>query len=64
MTPDSDIVPTPQSQIFAHASRAQGSQSLAAPLEEDVGPATLFQEINERRARIENAELLRHLRGL
>ena len=59
MTPESDIVPTPQSQIYAIA-----TQSLAAPLEEDVGPATLFQEINERRARIENAELLRHLRGL
>ena len=37
---------------------------LAAPLDEDAGPATLFQEINERRARVENAELLHHLRGL
>ena len=26
--------------------------------------ASLFQEINERRARVENAELLAHLRGL
>jgi len=25
---------------------------------------SLYQEINERRARIENAELLQHLRGL
>jgi hypothetical protein len=34
------------------------------PLDEDLGPSTLFQEINERRARVENAELLQHLRGL
>jgi hypothetical protein len=34
------------------------------PLDEDVGPVSLYQEINERRARIENAELLQHLRGL
>ncbi|MFC3070165.1 hypothetical protein [Phenylobacterium soli] len=59
MTPDSDIVPTPQSQILSRA-----SEGLSAPLDEDIGAATLFQEINERRARIENAELLRHLRGL
>ena len=59
MTPDSDVVPTPQSQVFA-----QAAARAAAPLDEDAGPATLFQEINERRARIENAELLRHLRGL
>lgn len=36
----------------------------AAPLDEDLGPSTLFQEINERRARVENSELLQHLRGL
>jgi hypothetical protein len=58
MTPDRDVSPKPQSQ-------AQSSQAAyGAPLDEDAGPATLFQEINERRARIENAELLRHLRGL
>jgi hypothetical protein len=34
------------------------------PLDEDVAPSSPFQEINERRARVENAELLRHLRGL
>ena len=34
------------------------------PLDEDLGPVSLFQEINERRARVENAELLHHLRGL
>ena len=59
MTPDSDVFSAPQSQIFPHA-----AQAAAAPLDEDAGPATLFQEINERRARVENAELLRHLRGL
>jgi hypothetical protein len=34
------------------------------PLDEDAGPVSLYQEINERRARIENAELLRNLRSL
>ena len=57
MTPDRDFSPKPQSQAFP-------SPSHGVPLDEDAGPATLFQEINERRARIENAELLRHLRGL
>jgi hypothetical protein len=57
MTPDRDVSPKPQAQAFSQASHA-------APLDEDAGPDTLFQEINERRARIENAELLRHLRGL
>ena len=56
MTPDRDFSPKPQSQALP--------QPHSLPLEEDAGPATLFQEINERRARIENAELLRHLRGL
>ena len=36
----------------------------SAPLDEDLGAPSLFQEINERRARVENAELLQHLRGL
>ena len=35
---------------------------IAAPLDDDT--VSLFQEINERRARVENAELLAHLRGL
>jgi len=41
-------------------------EAAAAPLprDEDIGPVSLFQEINERRARVENAELLQHLRGL
>jgi len=34
------------------------------PLEDEGSPASLFQEINERRARVENAELLQNLRGL
>jgi|GEM_PF-1651492 len=38
--------------------------ALALPLDEDTGPLSLHQEINERRARIENAEMLRRLRGL
>jgi hypothetical protein len=45
----------------------EGFEAQAAaplPLDEDIGPVSLFQEINERRARVENAELLQHLRGL
>ncbi|MDB5492689.1 MAG: hypothetical protein JWP86_26 [Phenylobacterium sp.] len=56
MTPERDVYPTPQSQTWPSAP--------AAPRDGDASPATLFQEINERRARIENPELLRHLRGL
>ena len=37
---------------------------LATPLDDAGAPLSLFQEINERRARVENAELLHHLRGL
>jgi hypothetical protein len=41
------------------------NESLATPpLDQDAGPMSLFQEINERRARVENTELLHHLRGL
>jgi hypothetical protein len=44
------------------------SESLAYPppsLDEETGGAeSRFQEINERRARVENAELLQQLRGL
>jgi hypothetical protein len=36
----------------------------APPLDDDSAPMSLFQEINERRARVENAELLHQLRGL
>ena len=31
---------------------------------EDSAAVDRFQEINERRARVENSELLQHLRGL
>jgi hypothetical protein len=57
MTPDRDFSPKPQSQSFP-------TPSHAAPLDDDARAAALFQEINERRARVENSELLRHLRGL
>jgi hypothetical protein len=59
MTPERDVFEATQSLAYPF-----GAQADVSPLEEDVGPDTLFQEINERRARIENAELLRHLRGL
>jgi hypothetical protein len=58
MTNVSDHEPAPESPVFSSAPRAD------RPLEEDVGPVSLHQEINERRARIENAELLRNLRSL
>jgi hypothetical protein len=57
MSGSSDLVP--------RSIETYPSAPLAAPpLDEDAGTPTLHQEINERRARIENAELLRHLRGL
>jgi hypothetical protein len=34
------------------------------PVDREHAPASPFQEINERRARVENAELLRNLRSL
>jgi hypothetical protein len=55
---------TPEHDTYAAQTSAAYPASPDVPLDEDAGPATLFQEINERRARIENAELLRHLRGL
>jgi hypothetical protein len=57
MTTPRDVVPVPESSPYSPA-------HLAQPLDEDLGPLSLFQEINERRARVENAELLQHLRGL
>ena len=53
-----DIDPVPASPAYERA------PPLAIPLDEDAGPVSLYQEINERRARLENAELLRGLRGL
>jgi hypothetical protein len=57
MTTPNDVAPM-QDPLAYSASPA------AIPLDEDLGPVSLFQEINERRARVENAELLQHLRGL
>lgn len=53
MTTPSDVVPVQEALALP-----------PLPLDEDLGPVSLFQEINERRARVENAELLQHLRGL
>ncbi|WP_372786271.1 hypothetical protein [Phenylobacterium sp.] len=53
MSTPSEIVPVPEALSLS-----------PSPLDEDLGPLSLFQEINERRARVENAELLQHLRGL
>ena len=42
-------------------------ESLTPPplsLDEDQAGVSAFQEINARRARVENAEILAHLRGL
>ena len=58
MNDPSDVVPVPETPRFLSTLKAD------RPLDEDVGPVSLYQEINERRARIENAELLQHLRGL
>ena len=53
MTTQADVVPV------------QDSLNLSPLLvAEDLGPVSLFQEINERRAHVENSELLQHLRGL
>jgi hypothetical protein len=57
MNDPSDVVPAPESPHYRSA-------PVVPPLDEDVGPVGLHQEINERRARIENAELLQHLRSL
>lgn len=59
MAGPSDLVHAPPTQ-----SRSTAPEGFGPPLDEDTGPVNLFQEINERRARIENAELLRRLRGL
>jgi hypothetical protein len=53
-----DVESAPETPVFSSTPRAEH------PLDEDVGPVSLYQEINERRARIENAELLQNLRSL
>ena len=59
MAGPTDRVHTPPFQT-----RQSAPEGFVPPLDEDADPVNLFQEINERRARIENAELLRRLRGL
>jgi len=58
MTNVSDVEPVAETPAFSSTLHAD------QPLDEDVGPVSLYQEINERRARIENAELLQNLRSL
>jgi hypothetical protein len=57
MTTPRDIVPAPESLTFSSTPSNHRREDAANPL-------SLAQEINERRARVENAELLQHLRGL
>ena len=57
MTTPHDVVPVPESSTFSKA-------SAASRRDEEPDLASLAQEINERRARVENTELLQHLRGL
>jgi hypothetical protein len=55
MTPERDVDHTPQRSLAGE---------FAPPPREPEARAAPFREINERRARVENSELLRHLRGL
>jgi hypothetical protein len=57
MTSSSDTVAAPESPSYSRAPFDLASR-------QDARPLTPHQEINERRARVENPELLRHLRGL
>ena len=54
MTTPRDVVPDPESPVYSSQPRSR----------EERDEARLFQEINERRARVENAELLANLRSL
>jgi hypothetical protein len=56
-TPSDDVAPGQESQTFSRAASP-------ARRDEEQAPISLAQEINERRARVENAELLRNLRSL
>ena len=56
MTSPSDVVPASEAPQFKSTPRAERRH--------EDGPDSLHREINERRARVENPELLRHLRGL
>ena len=55
MTEPGDIVPAAESPIYSSSPRSR---------DEDPDAVSFYQEINERRARVENAELLRNLRSL
>lgn len=57
MTPEHDAYSAGKSP----AAPNQPYRAETAPRDE---AASLFQQINERRARVENAEMLRNLRGL
>jgi hypothetical protein len=48
----------------APVSESPGYAMQPAPRDDEHDPMNLFQEINERRARVENTELLRNLRSL
>jgi hypothetical protein len=58
MTPDRDVVTPTQPRVYP-AEPIDTRQ-----MQQDAGSDADFQEINARRARVENPELLRHLRGL
>ncbi|HEY8617822.1 hypothetical protein [Phenylobacterium sp.] len=55
MNAPNDVIPVPASPAIP---------PIAPPAAEDRVPPSLFQEINARRAQVENPELLRRLRGL
>jgi hypothetical protein len=55
MVTSEDAVPAPESPVYAASPRSRDERE---PTVSD------FQEINERRARVENPELLRNLRSL
>jgi len=55
MTEPGEVVPAAESPIYSSSPRSR---------EKYPGSVSPYQEINERRARVENAELLRNLRSL
>lgn len=54
MTTPNDVVPEQESP----------TRSATPPIDDEPRYESAFREINARRARVENTELLRHLRGL
>jgi len=57
MTSLSDVVYEPSTPSYVATPAELSSR-------DEAGAMSLHQEINERRARVENSELLQHLRGL